>query len=61
VIEWATGDANRRIGWRGSKWDFLRALTRWSVARRREQIAEKDASREGQRGSICRWLRLGRG
>ena len=53
AVRCATGDANRRIGWGRSRWDFFRGLARRQVARRDGQIANKKRVYEGKRRSIC--------
>jgi hypothetical protein len=53
AVRCATGDANRRIGWGGCRWDFFRGLARRQVARRGGQIADKKGVYEGERRSIC--------
>ena len=53
ALRCATGDANRRIGWGRSRWDFFRGLARRQVARRDGQIADKKSVHEGERRSIC--------
>jgi hypothetical protein len=44
AVRCATGDANRRIGWGRSRWDFFRGLARRQVARRDGQIADKKSA-----------------